>query len=194
MAFRVVVNGVPVECDTAEEAMALAGWKGERPAAEPSPSTRPRSDMEPWRRALAQRDAERAAKQKGHAKDPVTGKLRRGFACMDRALVRAIAQKGGKKAHELGLAHEFTPEEGRVAGSKGGRTTAQNRQHMATIGRAGDLAKGALSGALDCPVGESSSSGADQDSSPNGRAEDDHGREPEGHTDGDGGLSGGDGN
>jgi hypothetical protein len=33
---------------------------------------------------------------------------------------RAISGKGGRSAHALGLAHEFTPEEARVAGAKGG--------------------------------------------------------------------------
>ena len=44
----------------------------------------------------------------------------RGFAAMDEAKQRQIASKGGKAAHEKGTAHEFTPEEARVAGKKGG--------------------------------------------------------------------------
>lgn len=32
---------------------------------------------------------------------------------------REIASKGGKAAHELGTAHEFTSEEARIAGYKG---------------------------------------------------------------------------
>lgn len=145
MAFRVVVQGVPVECDTAEEAMALVEWKGERSESKPAlpkpPFSKPRSDMEPWRAALAQRDAERAAKPKGGQRDPTTGKLRRGFACMDPARVSAIASKGGKRAHELGLAHEFSVEEARIAGSKGGRMVSQNRQLMSERGRAGGRAR-----------------------------------------------------
>jgi uncharacterized protein len=42
---------------------------------------------------------------------------------MDRALVSAIASKGGKAAHERGTAHEFTTEEARVAGRKGGQAS-----------------------------------------------------------------------
>lgn len=45
---------------------------------------------------------------------------RRGFAAMDPALVRAIASKGGRAAHAQGRAHQFTSEEARIAGTKGG--------------------------------------------------------------------------
>jgi general stress protein YciG len=48
-------------------------------------------------------------------------KKRRGFAAMDRAAVRAIAHKGGIAAHARGTAHQFTTEEAREAGRKGGR-------------------------------------------------------------------------
>lgn len=44
----------------------------------------------------------------------------RGFAAMDPETQRKIASKGGKTAHALGRAHEFTPEEARAAGRKGG--------------------------------------------------------------------------
>ena len=61
----------------------------------------------------------------------------RGFAAMDEGKQRQIASKGGKAAHEKGTAHEFTPEEARVAGKKGGEAVSKNRQHMADIGRKG---------------------------------------------------------
>lgn len=48
-------------------------------------------------------------------------KGRRGFASMDRAKQRAIASQGGKAAHAKGTAHEFTREEAKAAGQKGGR-------------------------------------------------------------------------
>ena len=54
-------------------------------------------------------------------------KRRRGFAAMDRTLVSEIARKGGKAAHSAGTAHEFTSEEARVAGRKGGRATHAKR-------------------------------------------------------------------
>jgi len=62
---------------------------------------------------------------------------KRGFASMDDEKQREIAIKGGKAAHEKGTAHEFTPEEAREAGRKGGEAVSQDRQHMAEIGREG---------------------------------------------------------
>lgn len=44
----------------------------------------------------------------------------RGFASMDRDKQREIASKGGKAAHQKGTAHEWTSEEARDAGRKGG--------------------------------------------------------------------------
>lgn len=44
----------------------------------------------------------------------------RGFAAMDPKRVSEIASKGGKAAHLAGTAHEFTSEEARNAGKKGG--------------------------------------------------------------------------
>jgi general stress protein YciG len=51
---------------------------------------------------------------------PKTGTRNRGFASMDPAKQREIASNGGKAAHQAGTAHEFTPEEAREAGRKGG--------------------------------------------------------------------------
>jgi hypothetical protein len=66
-----------------------------------------------------------------------SGTSRRGFASMDKQKQREIASKGGKAAHAKGTAHEFTPEEAREAGRKGGMVVSQNREHMAAIGREG---------------------------------------------------------
>jgi general stress protein YciG len=66
-----------------------------------------------------------------------SGTSRRGFASMDPEKQRMIASKGGKAAHAKGTAHEFTPEEAREAGRKGGMVVSQNREHMAAIGREG---------------------------------------------------------
>ncbi|MHB8255471.1 MAG: KGG domain-containing protein [Acidiferrobacter sp.] len=68
---------------------------------------------------------------------PNERKSKRGFAAMDASKQREIASKGGKAAHEKGTAHEFTPEEAREAGRKGGEAVSQNREHMAAIGRKG---------------------------------------------------------
>jgi uncharacterized protein len=64
-------------------------------------------------------------------------KSKRGFASMDEEKQREIASKGGKAAHEKGTAHEFTSEEAREAGRKGGEAVSQNREHMSAIGRKG---------------------------------------------------------
>jgi general stress protein YciG len=65
---------------------------------------------------------------------PVEGETKpkrpRGFAAMDRKLVSEIARKGGKAAHSAGTAHEFTSEEARVAGRKGGRATHAKRRKL----------------------------------------------------------------
>ncbi|MBX4197936.1 KGG domain-containing protein [Candidatus Parcubacteria bacterium] len=65
----------------------------------------------------------------------------RGFASMDPLRQKEIASRGGKAAHERGTAHEFTPEEAREAGRKGGQKVSQNRDHMARIGKMGGQAR-----------------------------------------------------
>ncbi len=62
---------------------------------------------------------------------------KRGFASMDEEKQREIASMGGRAAHQKGTAHEFTPDEAREAGRKGGEAVSRNRQHMASIGRRG---------------------------------------------------------
>lgn len=59
------------------------------------------------------------------------GKSNRGFASMDPDRQRQIASEGGKAAHEKGTAHEFTSEEAREAGRKGGQARSANRKRMA---------------------------------------------------------------
>jgi hypothetical protein len=56
---------------------------------------------------------------------------------MDRRKQREIARKGGMAAHRKGVAHEFTAEEARNAGRKGGQNVSVNRSHMIEIGRLG---------------------------------------------------------
>lgn len=72
-----------------------------------------------------------------------SGKSRRGFASMDPARQREIASKGGKAAHAKGTAHEWTSDEARVAGRRGGEVVSRDRAHMAAIGREGGEARGA---------------------------------------------------
>ena len=71
------------------------------------------------------------------------GKRNRGFASMSPERQREIASKGGRAAHEKGTAHEWTAEEARQAGRKGGETVSRDRAHMAAIGREGGGARGA---------------------------------------------------
>ncbi|WP_353098733.1 KGG domain-containing protein [Stenotrophomonas lactitubi] len=70
-----------------------------------------------------------------------TGSSNRGFASMDEDKQRAIASKGGRAAHASRNAHQFSPDEARVAGRKGGEAISQDRQHMAAIGREGGHAR-----------------------------------------------------
>ena len=71
----------------------------------------------------------------------MAGKSKRGFASMDAETQREIASEGGKAAHRLGRAHQFSPEEARAAGRKGGDAVSMNREHMQEIGRRGGMAK-----------------------------------------------------
>lgn len=65
----------------------------------------------------------------------------RGFASMDREKQREIASKGGKAAHQKGTAHQWTTEEARVAGRKGGRASARKFSTKAeTVGTGGTAA------------------------------------------------------
>lgn len=60
---------------------------------------------------------------------------------MDPATQQRIAALGGRTAHELGRGHQFTPEEARAAGRKGGATIGADREWMAQIGRRGGRAR-----------------------------------------------------
>lgn len=48
----------------------------------------------------------------------------RGFAVMTPEKRTEVSRKGGMAAHAKGTAHEFTSEEAKVAGRKGGASTA----------------------------------------------------------------------
>jgi general stress protein YciG len=71
------------------------------------------------------------------------GTSRRGFASMDPERQREIASKGGRAAHAKGTAHEWSADEAREAGRKGGETVSRDRAHMAAIGREGGGARSA---------------------------------------------------
>lgn len=73
----------------------------------------------------------------------MAGTSNRGFASMNREKQREIASKGGRAAHAKGTAHEFSSDEAREAGRKGGQAVSRNREHMAAIGRKGGMESGA---------------------------------------------------
>lgn len=79
----------------------------------------------------------------------------RGFASMDRAKQREIASKGGKAAHQKGTAHEWTSEEAREAGRKGGMASHRRRREMM------DQQGGAETGSLETPATTTERSGGD---------------------------------
>lgn len=76
-------------------------------------------------------DAEKSA-EKGE-----TTSRPRGFAAMTSDRQRQIASLGGRTAHERGQAHQFSSEEARQAGRKGGQTVSRDRDYMVAIGRRG---------------------------------------------------------
>jgi general stress protein YciG len=53
---------------------------------------------------------------------------KRGFAAMTKQQVSEIARKGGIAAHATGAAHEFSVEEARIAGRKGGKASSLNKR------------------------------------------------------------------
>ncbi len=53
---------------------------------------------------------------------------KRGFAALTPEKLREISSKGGKAAHEKGVAHEWDSADAAFAGSKGGKARAAKRQ------------------------------------------------------------------
>ena len=58
---------------------------------------------------------------------------RRGFAAMDPERQRQIASEGGRAAHRQGVAHEWSAEEARAAGRKGGQNSKGNRNRSGEV-------------------------------------------------------------
>lgn len=59
---------------------------------------------------------------------------RQGFASMSRERLAEIASKGGKSAHAKGTAHQWTSEQAKVAGRKGGTVSQSRRGRAAATG------------------------------------------------------------
>ena len=93
-----------------------------------------------------------------------SGKSKRGFASMDANRQREIASKGGRAAHAKGTAHEWTSDEARVAGRKGGEVVSRDRAHMAAIGREGGESRGAKNRRRQGVGGASGSAYSDRES------------------------------
>ena len=105
-----------------------------------------------------------------------SGTRNRGFASMNAEKQREIARKGGRAAHEKGTAHEFTSDEARAAGRKGGERVSANREHMSRIGRlGGKMSAGRRQGSSDSlPTNEMETGGLERaervlDNSPEGQ-------------------------
>jgi len=96
-----------------------------------------------------------------------TGTRSRGFASMDAEKQREIARKGGKAAHAKGTAHEFTADEARAAGRKGGERVSSNREHMSRIGRIG----GKSSASRRSPTADDNGNGSPDTSAAHGSPE-----------------------
>jgi hypothetical protein len=58
---------------------------------------------------------------------------------MDPEKHKAIASMGGRAVHQLGLAHEFTSEEARIAGAKGGKAIKNRYRFTSEVARAVSL-------------------------------------------------------
>jgi general stress protein YciG len=61
-------------------------------------------------------------------KEETVTKQLRGFATMDVTKQREIARMGGKAAHAKGTAHEWSREQARLAGHKGGLARARRME------------------------------------------------------------------
>jgi uncharacterized protein len=70
---------------------------------------------------------------------PVRRKERRGFASMSPEKQREIASKGGRAAHLKGTAHEWTSEEARSAGRKGGMISRCGRGRLTSDEQSGEV-------------------------------------------------------
>ncbi len=73
----------------------------------------------------------------------------RGFGSMvktaaGRAKQHEIASKGGRAAHEKGTAHEWTPDEARSAGRKGGQAGRGGRRRVNPVVAAGAADTGGI--------------------------------------------------
>lgn len=117
----------------------------ETPTDEPKPAPVQDPPAEPgrppyvvWRRieGRATQSESRAMNDAAKGRSVATGserKERRGFASMSPEKQREIASKGGRAAHQKGTAHEWTSEEARSAGRKGGQISRGGRGRLVEV-------------------------------------------------------------
>jgi len=84
---------------------------------------------------------------------------KRGFASMDIEKQRLIASKGGRAAHAKGTAHEWSPEEARAAGRKGGESRGTRGRPTNSYASGGLAASGNPNVAGQTGIGEGLLSG-----------------------------------
>ena len=89
-------------------------------------------------------DMSRGVESNDSSRDETGGRktANRGFAAMDPEKQRRIASEGGRAAHRQGVAHEWSRDEAKEAGRKGGQIVSRNREHMSEIGRKGGQSSG----------------------------------------------------
>jgi uncharacterized protein len=94
----------------------------------------------PQQNVMSRRDSNSS----DNGRDDMSGRKssNRGFAAMDPEKQKRIASEGGRAAHRQGVAHEWSRDEAREAGRKGGQIVSQNRDHMSEIGRKGGQSSG----------------------------------------------------
>lgn len=104
---------------------------------EPAPVQDPPAEPNPAPyvvRGLHGRSAPAQTTTTDEAKDRIMNngerKERRGFASMSPEKQREIASKGGRAAHQKGTAHEWTSDEARNAGRKGGQISRGGRGRL----------------------------------------------------------------
>ena len=116
----------------------------------PAPVQDPPSEPDPAPYVVRSLDGRRANEPKRELtmNDAVIGRVtgerkeRRGFASMTPEKQREIASKGGRAAHQKGTAHEWTSDEARSAGRKGGQISRGGRGRLvdeASDAPAGDV-------------------------------------------------------
>jgi len=114
----------------------------ETPTDEPKPTPVQDPPAEPGKSPYVVRDSARRANHESRAMNDFSKagrmmgerKERRGFASMSPEKQREIASKGGRAAHQKGTAHEWTSEEARSAGRKGGQISRGGRGRLVEPG------------------------------------------------------------